>query len=432
MEKFNIPEAEQEIAFLAAEVDRLRKERDANRAELDALKENAEKSISAQLRLLSVDLAKDVQNNFYSQLRWIGGLIAVGLTVATAGGFFTLSNMITSVVDKQVKERVKESDDDIKSLRTSMIKSLADFTLAANKALSDIDSATGRVRQAGEQAEREISIRVATAVDLPTATREQSNALLTAEISKIRVVVHVIYRLPEENISDDQIKSQIVVLDDDYRAKNKDISKVPEPFKPFIGDARIKFSLATSDPFGRPTTGITRTKTNRPSFSSDDKVKSVANGGADAWDADRYLNIWVATLGNGILEYAQFPGGPTTTDGVVILNRAFGTVGTVQAPFDKGRSTTVAVARYLNVRHIWGDRNDCVKGDFVSDTPIQQGPNFGKPVFPHITCNNGPNGDMFMNFADYVDDDAMYMFTKGQVLRMHETLQGPRKGLTQP
>ena len=39
--------------------------------------------------------------------------------------------------------------------------------------------------------------------------------------------------------------------------------------------------------------------------------------------------------------------------------------------------------------------------------------NTGKPTFPHITCNNGPSGDMFMNYMDYVDDDAMFMFTDG-------------------
>ena len=55
------------------------------------------------------------------------------------------------------------------------------------------------------------------------------------------------------------------------------------------------------------------------------------------------------------------------------------------------------------------------------------GPNFGKPTFPHVTCNNGPNGDMFMNYMDYVDDDAMFMFTAGQVARMNATLAGPRK-----
>jgi hypothetical protein len=53
----------------------------------------------------------------------------------------------------------------------------------------------------------------------------------------------------------------------------------------------------------------------------------------------------------------------------------------------------------------------------------------GKPTFPHITCNNGPNGDMFMNFMDYVDDDTMCMFSTGQVARMNATLAGPRKKL---
>jgi hypothetical protein len=38
-------------------------------------------------------------------------------------------------------------------------------------------------------------------------------------------------------------------------------------------------------------------------------------------------------------------------------------------------------------------------------------------------------GDMFMNFMDDVDDDAMFMFTKGQVVRMHATLRGPRQRL---
>ena len=55
--------------------------------------------------------------------------------------------------------------------------------------------------------------------------------------------------------------------------------------------------------------------------------------------------------------------------------------------------------------------------------------NTGKPTFPHITCNNGPSGDMFMNYMDYVDDDAMFMFTTGQVARMNATLAGPRKKL---
>ena len=36
---------------------------------------------------------------------------------------------------------------------------------------------------------------------------------------------------------------------------------------------------------------------------------------------------------------------------------------------------------------------------------------------------------MFMNYMDYVDDGAMFMFTKGQGARMNACLVGPRAGL---
>lgn len=410
---------------MAAEADRLRKERDANRAELDALRAKGEESISTRLRLLSVELTNAIRTEIFSTLKWVGGLIALAVTVATAGGYFTLSSMIASTVETQVKEQVREKEEDIKSVRTSMFKAVADFTMEANKALNDISTATGRVKEASANAEREIRIRVTT---LAVAPESPSDGTVPAESFTIPVVVNVVYSTDRENISDEQIKSQITVLNDDYHARNADLSKVPDVFKPFIGDARIRFELATKDPAGRPTIGITRTKTTRKSFSTDDAVKSKARGGADAWDTARYLNIWVATLGAGVLNYAQLPGGPKETDGVVVHNVAFGTSGTANAPFNKGRTATSAIAQYLNLRRIWGD-GQCVDSDLVADTPIQQGPNFGKPTFPHISCNNGPNGDMFMNFMDYVDDDIMYMFTKGQVQRMHETLQGPRKRL---
>src|SRR5439155_1096778 len=179
-----------------------------------------------------------------------------------------------------------------------------------------------------------------------------------------------------------------------------------------------------------PTNGITRTATARTSFSDDDGVKSAATGGAAAWPSDRYLNIWVCPLGGGLLGYAQFPGGPAATDGVVILHSAFGTSGTAAAPFNLGRSATHEVGHWLNLRHIWGDDgNGCNGSDFVDDTPNQAGPNYGTPVFPHVTCNNGPNGDAFMNYMDYVDDAAMFMFTAGQVARMQACLDGDRRSI---
>jgi hypothetical protein len=238
--------------------------------------------------------------------------------------------------------------------------------------------------------------------------------------------VHVVFNTAAENISDDQILTQIHGLNRNYRRRNFDWVKTPSVWSGLATDAKIKFALATTDPDGKPTDGITRTKTNRTSFADDDSVKDATKGGANGWPSDRYLNLWVCALGGGLLGYAQFPGGPAATDGVVIQNTAFGKYGSAVAPFDLARTAVHEVGHWLNLHHIWGDTADCSGSDLVADTPTQQHPNFGKPTFPHVSCGNGPNGDMFMNFMDYVDDDTMVMFTAGQVERMRATLDGPR------
>jgi hypothetical protein len=258
------------------------------------------------------------------------------------------------------------------------------------------------------------------------ARRMASGAVAKTAPTVIPVVVHVVHNTGAENISTTQIKSQIKVLNRDFQAQNTDKSKVPTPFKGLVANAQIKFVLATKDPNGKPTNGITRTKTTRTSFGSNDSVKFTSLGGRDAWPRDRYLNIWVCQLSGGLLGYAQFPGGQAATDGVVILHTAFGTTGTATAPFNLGRTTTHEVGHWLNLRHIWGDTEDCSGTDFVADTPNAAGPNFGTPSFPHISCSNGPNGDMFMNYMDYVDDAAMFMFTPQQVERMAATLENER------
>ncbi|MDQ4049341.1 MAG: zinc metalloprotease [Actinomycetota bacterium] len=259
----------------------------------------------------------------------------------------------------------------------------------------------------------------------------QSGAAMrvVAKLIKIPVVVHVVHRTDDENITDAQVKSQIKVLSRDFRAKNPDKRNVPAAWKGLVTDSNIEFELAGQDPDGKKSSGITRTATTVASFGPDNGVKSKKTGGVDPWPTDRYLNMWVCRLSSSLLGYAQFPGGPAATDGVVVLFTAFGTQGSVQAPFNKGRTATHEVGHFLGLRHIWGDRNDCTGNDFVADTPPAQAANMGKPKFPRITCNNGPNGDMFMNYMDYVDDEAMCMFTTGQVARMNATLGGPRKKL---
>jgi hypothetical protein len=259
---------------------------------------------------------------------------------------------------------------------------------------------------------------------------ESGQAMRTvARLVTLPVVVHVVHQTKEEDISDAQVKSQIDVLNKDFRATNSDKKKVPAVWKSLVIDSNIQFELATKDPDGNSTSGITRTATTVESFGPNNEVKSARSGGVDPWPTDRYLNIWACNLGQGLLGYAQFPGGPAATDGVVILYTAFGNRGTATAPFNKGRTATHEVGHFLGLRHIWGDRNDCSGNDFVADTPPARQSNNGKPNFPQVTCDNGPNGDMFMNYMDYVDDDSMYMFTVGQVARMNATLGGPRKKL---
>jgi hypothetical protein len=253
---------------------------------------------------------------------------------------------------------------------------------------------------------------------------------VVGKLIRLPVVVHVVHRAAEENISDAQVKSQIDVLNRDFRARNTDKTKIPDVWKSLVGDSKIEFGLAKRDPQGKATSGITRTATTVRGFGPDDTVKSRRTGGVNAWPADRYLNIWVCNLTDGLLGYAQFPGGPARTDGVVVLYSAFGDRGAVRRPFNKGRTATHEVGHFLGLRHIWGDRNDCSGNDFVTDTQPARQANTGKPKFPHVTCNNGPHGDMFMNYMDYVDDAAMFMFTAGQVARMNATLAGPRKKLS--
>ncbi len=241
----------------------------------------------------------------------------------------------------------------------------------------------------------------------------------------IPVVVHLVYGNENQNISDEQIQSQIDILNQDFRKLNSDVSLVPSQFQSLVADTGINFKLATEDPDKNPTNGIIRTSTkNSGGFTQDDAVKFASSGGHDAWPSDMYLNLWVCKLNGGLLGYAQFPGGPAETDGVVINYQAFGNIGTATPPFNKGRSATHEIGHWLNLHHIWGD-NWC-GDDQIEDTPKQEAPNYGCPSFPHVTCNNGPNGDIFMNYMDYVDDGCMNMFTLGQVARIMAALEGPR------
>jgi len=245
----------------------------------------------------------------------------------------------------------------------------------------------------------------------------------------IPVVFHVLYNTTAQNISDTRILAQLDVLNRDFARLNADASNTPSVFSGVAAGTTIQFCLAQRDPSGNATTGIVRKSTAKTSFSSNDGVKYSSQGGDDAWSRDSYLNIWSCNLGQGLLGYAQFPGGAAATDGVVLLYSSIGgpTSPGTATPYHLGRTATHEVGHWINLRHIWGDAN--CGNDLVSDTPTQQTSNFGCPSFPHVTCSNGPNGDMFMNYMDYTDDACMNMFTTGQASRMDATLSTTRASL---
>ena len=278
------------------------------------------------------------------------------------------------------------------------------------------------------------------AIELTTRT---ARIAARTTVIRIPVVVHVLHNSDAEDLGQEQIDSQIAALNRDYRMRNEDRDQIPAAFRALAVDTMIEFALAVRDPRGNTTTGVTRTRTSIAEFPYNegdrdatrklDEMIKFDGFGKSAWPRNSYLNLWTCNLGGGLLGYAQFPGGPAATDGVVIGNRFLGSTGIARAPFNLGRTGVHEVGHWLNLLHIWGDDNgDCTRSDAVDDTPNQSGPNFSSVRignFPRVSCNNGPNGDMFMNYMDYVDDDTMFMFTAGQLRRMNTTLSGPRSSL---
>ncbi len=259
--------------------------------------------------------------------------------------------------------------------------------------------------------------------------RNPSAYRLVGGIIEIPVVVNVLYKTTVQNISLAQIQSQITVLNADFVASNTDYNNTPSGFQSVrSGNTGIRFVIDNT------TTDIVRKKTNKTSWQLNDAMKKTSQGGIDPTSPTTKLNIWVCNLTGGYLGYAQFPGDAAATDGVVIDNNAFGTTGSATAPFDKGRTATHEVGHWMNLRHIWGDDGTaCTGSDLVTDTPNQSNENYGCPSFPQISCSNGSNGDMFMNYMDYTDDACMFMFSAGQKTRMLAVFAvgGPRNSFAQ-
>lgn len=248
-------------------------------------------------------------------------------------------------------------------------------------------------------------------------------------LTNIPVVVHILYNTSAQDISDAQVLSQIAVLNRDYTRQNADTGNAAPVFRQVAANCGFHFELAKVDTNGIATSGIVRKRTSVVAFGIDDGIKFSSMGGDDAWDRDKYLNIWVGNLENSVLGYSSVVGGPAANDGVVILYSAFGEGGSAAAPFNLGRTATHEIGHWLNLIHTWGDA-DC-GNDLVADTPPQETADYGSPTGVKISCNNAPYGDMYTNFMDFTNDNTMNLFTNGQNARMHALFApgGPRYAL---
>lgn len=260
----------------------------------------------------------------------------------------------------------------------------------------------------------------------------RANPNFRAGVITIPVVVHVIHNGDAygtgENIRDEQVLSQIQVMNEDFRR----ISGSPG-FGPGV-DVEIEFCLAQTDPNGNPTNGI-----NRVNLTSAGWARTGIEGTvkpSTQWNPNDYLNMWTvrfAAPDDNLLGYAQFPsnstlaglnanGGAANTDGVVMAFSAFGSsdiypAGIYSAPYDKGRTTTHEVGHWLGLRHIWGD-GGCTVDDFCADTPTAGAPNYNCVTVN--SCNDGPGDlpDQIQNYMDYTNDTCMDRFTQNQKDRM--------------
>lgn len=261
------------------------------------------------------------------------------------------------------------------------------------------------------------------------------------EVITIPVVVHVIWNQAGQNISDEQILSQLDILNADFRKHNADSLLSDHPFWPFTADVGIEFCLAVTDPLGNPVSGITRTQTSVTNWdwSNYEEITSTASGGQDNWDPTRYLNLYSANLDGFALGFATFPDEFVMNpekDGVVVHFQAFGNTGMAGTgdyeANGQGRTATHEVGHWLNLNHIWGDTS--CGDDLVADTPVHEDPfgNYDCPSFPLNAmnqCGSDENGEMFMNYMDYTNDTCMSMFTNGQAMRVLATLNDTRASL---
>ena len=128
-----------------------------------------------------------------------------------------------------------------------------------------------------------------------------------ASILHIPVLFHVIHNGDaygvNENITDEQILSQIDALNRDFRKHNFDTSKVPAEFMSLLGDMQIEFCLARFDTVGGITSGIIRQNLGVPAWDRP-QIEGIMKP-TTIWDPNQYFNTPLSEIrdANGFVLY---------------------------------------------------------------------------------------------------------------------------------
>jgi len=250
----------------------------------------------------------------------------------------------------------------------------------------------------------------------------------------IPVIFHNLYHTEEQKVSEAVIANQLATLNTAFQLKRNwthpghDLENWDDLIPATTG---IQFCLANVNSLTEAINQINYLPTSIEEWNTDDAIKSSSSG-ILPYAPDRFLNIWIANLGDNKIGYAQMPWGAKETDGIVIDYRYFGTKNESFELNQQGKALVHLIGSYLGLYELWDDKEMC-KDDKVADTPIHNGPNYGpQETYRHISLCSGYPVEQTANFMDATDDAYTYFFTTGQVARMQAVLQIAtiRNGLT--
>ena len=257
-------------------------------------------------------------------------------------------------------------------------------------------------------------------------------------IYNIPLVFHVIHNGGVENISSDQIRDAVAILNRDFRLQNADANTVQSTFSGMPADIEIEFQLATKAPNGQCFSGITRTQSplTNSGANGQNQVSAIIAGNDvynGTWPGNKYLNIFVVNDADGAAGYTTNPSnwsGSSMTNGIWVLHDYVGAIGTSDTY--SSRTLTHEVGHWLNLDHLWGNNNNpgnassCSQDDAVDDTPRCIG--VTSCNLNSNTCSNDAidgywTSDVIDNVENYMEYSyCNKMFTTGQKNRMRSAL----------